>query len=241
MISSWLETTYFRIMTVHGLINTCEMYLKSLLELEEDGVLPLRARLADRLGQRMPTVSQTVQRLDRDGWLRIREARYIELTASGRQYAVRVMRKHRLAEVLLFEIIGLEWPQVHVEACRWEHVISDRAERHIDALCHVPFFDPFGNPIPGLAELRGKLASTTLIAPATRTAASAAQHGRTSVAINRIGEQLQDDVCLLQALKSASIFPGVSWSSPHARIGGSRPAPRSTSCCLNATRPSRSP
>src|SRR5919201_5088515 len=129
------------------------MYLRTIFELEEEGVVPLRARIAERLGQSGPTVSQTVARMERDGLLVVAEDRHLQLTDRGRELAVAVMRKHRLAERLLVEIIGLEWEHVHSEACRWEHVMSEAVERKLVALLGNPTTSPYGNPIPGLDEL----------------------------------------------------------------------------------------
>jgi len=84
-----------------------------------------RARIAERLAQSGPTVSQTVARMERDGLVVVAGDRHLELTDDGRSRAVAVMRKHRLAERLLSDVIGLEWELVHAEACRWEHVMSD--------------------------------------------------------------------------------------------------------------------
>ncbi len=107
------------------LIDTTEMYLKAILELEEEGITPMRARIAERLDHSGPTVSQTVARMERDGLLRVEEDRKLLFTDEGRLTAVEVMRKHRLAELLLVEVIGLDWESVHDEACRWEHVMSE--------------------------------------------------------------------------------------------------------------------
>src|SRR2546425_3295818 len=105
------------------------MYLRTIFELVEEGIVPLRARIAERLGQSGPTVSQTVARMERDGLLTVQGDRHLELTDEGRNLATRVMRKHRLAECLLVDVIGLPWEQVHAEACRWEHVMSEQVER----------------------------------------------------------------------------------------------------------------
>src|SRR5690606_21766766 len=107
------------------LIDTTEMYLRTVLELEEEGIVPLRARISERLGHSGPTVSQTVGRMDRDGLIRVGEDRRLVLTDTGRRKAIEVMRKHRLAERLLSDVIGLDWAYVHEEACRWEHVRSE--------------------------------------------------------------------------------------------------------------------
>ena len=140
-------------MTADGLIDTTEMYLRTVLELEEDGVVPLRARIAERLGQSGPTVSQTVARMQRDGLLRVAEDRRLALTETGRTLAMRVVRKHRLAECLLVDMIKLPGEEARAEACRWEHVISESVERRLFDLLGRPDRCPHGNPIPGLGEL----------------------------------------------------------------------------------------
>src|SRR4051795_394343 len=138
---------------VSELIDTTEMYLRTVYELEEEGIVPLRARIAERLSQSGPTVSQTVARMERDGLVKVEGDRHLDLTDTGRSLAVRVMRKHRLAECLLVNVIGLPWEDVHVEACRWEHVMSEEVERRLVTLLDVPSTCPHGNPTPGLAEL----------------------------------------------------------------------------------------
>ena len=104
---------------VSDLIDTTEMYLKTVFELEEEGIVPMRARIAERLHHSGPTVSQTVARMERDGLLHVGTDRRLELTDSGKAKAMRVMRKHRLTERLLTDVIGLDWSLVHEEACRW--------------------------------------------------------------------------------------------------------------------------
>src|SRR5690625_5272770 len=100
------------------------MYLKAIYELEEDGIVPLRARIAERLDHSGPTVSQTIARMERDGLVYVTGDRHLEFSEEGRSTAIRVMRKHRLAETLLSAHIGLDYELVHNEACRWEHVMS---------------------------------------------------------------------------------------------------------------------
>ncbi len=101
-------------MTAHGLIDTTEMYLRTVFELEEEGIVPLRARIAERLAQSGPTVSQTVARMERDGLLHVENDRQLALSDAGRALATRVMRKHRLAECLLVGVIKLPWEEVHI-------------------------------------------------------------------------------------------------------------------------------
>ncbi len=138
---------------MNELVDTTEMYLRTIYDLEEEGVTPLRARIAERLDQSGPTVSQTVSRMERDGLLRVAGDRHLELTEKGRALAIAVMRKHRLAERLLVDVIGLPWEEVHAEACRWEHVMSEDVERRLVKVLNNPTTSPFGNPIPGLVEL----------------------------------------------------------------------------------------
>ncbi|TDC45387.1 metal-dependent transcriptional regulator [Actinomadura sp. KC345] len=193
-------------MTSHGLIDTTEMYLRTVFELEEEGIIPLRARIAERLSQSGPTVSQTVARMERDGLLRVEGDRHLELTESGRGLATRVMRKHRLAECLLVNVIGLPWEDVHIEACRWEHVMSEDVERRLVALLDNPTTCPHGNPIPGLAELGGHgVAADT--APLSVMTAVASPGGAGAV-IQRISEQVQSDSDLMLRLKQIGIQPG---------------------------------
>src|SRR5690349_502247 len=139
---------------VSDLIDTTEMYLRTILELEEEGVAPLRARIAERLHQSGPTVSQTVARMERDGLLNVVESdRHLQLTELGRSHAVAVMRKHRLAELLLVNVLGMPYEAAHEEACRWEHVMSDAVEKRVYELLHRATRSPYGNPIPGLEAL----------------------------------------------------------------------------------------
>ncbi|WP_293768159.1 iron dependent repressor, metal binding and dimerization domain protein [uncultured Corynebacterium sp.] len=135
------------------LVDTTEMYLRTIYELEEEGITPLRARIAERLEQSGPTVSQTVARMERDGLLHVRNDRSLDLTPKGRELATAVMRKHRLAELLLTNVLGMDIHQVHDEACRWEHVMSEEVERRVVAILENPSRSPFGNPIPALDEL----------------------------------------------------------------------------------------
>lgn len=133
----------------HDLIDSTEMYLRTVLELEEEGIPPLRARLSERLRLSAPSVSEGVARLEAQGLLRLAEDRTVQFTERGREKATQVMRKHRLAERLLADVIGLEAEFIHDEACRWEHVISDRVEHKLAELLGNPSTSPYGNPIPG--------------------------------------------------------------------------------------------
>lgn len=200
------------------LIDTTEMYLKSILELEEDGVVPLRARIAERLGHSGPTVSQTVARMERDGLVTLQDDRQLEFTEHGRATATRVMRKHRLAERLLVDVIGLDLPHVHEEACRWEHVMSDEVEERILAIIKDPLVSPYGNPIPGLAELDPNYGPTGE-AGGRHLVAILAAGAEQEVVVVRIGEPAQVEPEVLGLLGEAGIAPG---RSVRARAEGDR-------------------
>jgi DtxR family Mn-dependent transcriptional regulator len=200
------------LVTAHGLIDTTEMYLRTVFELEEEGIVPLRARIAERLSQSGPTVSETVARMERDGLLRVEDGRKLALTEMGRTLSTRVMRKHRLAECLLVSVIGLPWEEVHIEACRWEHVISDSVERRLVELLGYPVRCPHGNVIPGLAELGVPDDATKRADAATTTddvaMTSLAITGGDQVVVSRISEQVQSDAALMLRLKTIGIQPG---------------------------------
>jgi DtxR family transcriptional regulator, iron-dependent repressor len=193
---------------VNDLIDTTEMYLRTIYELEEEGVVPLRARIAERLAQSGPTVSQTVARMERDGLLVVAGDRHLELTEAGRELAIAVMRKHRLAERLLVDVIGLEWEQVHAEACRWEHVMSEAVERKLVALLGHPTTSPYGNPIPGLDKLGegGKPAPSP--EPGLVRVDEVARRGGGQVEVRRIAEHVQIDEELMAELKLVGLVPG---------------------------------
>jgi DtxR family Mn-dependent transcriptional regulator len=176
-------------------------------ELEEEGVVPLRARIAERLKQSGPTVSQTVSRMERDGLLTVQGDRHLELTPVGRKHAIAVMRKHRLAECLLVDVIGMEWEEVHIEACRWEHVMSESVERRIIAILDTPTACPHGNPIPGLDEL-GAIGPDGDGGSGLLTMDEAARQGASDVVVRRISEQIQPDAELLRDLSDAGARPG---------------------------------
>lgn len=190
------------------LIDTTEMYLRTILDLEEENIVPLRARISERLGQSGPTVSQTIARMERDGLVVVSGDRHLELTATGRSKAVQVMRKHRLAERLLSDVIGLEWEFVHDEACRWEHVMSEQVERKIFEMLGHPTESPYGNPIPGLGELGHTAAGDFMTGVTSLLDVVAASAGPVSAVIRRLGEPVQFDPELLAEFKAAGVLPG---------------------------------
>lgn len=187
---------------MRDLIDTTEMYLKTIYELGEDGITPMRARIVERLGHSGPTVSQTIARMERDGLVIVEEDRTLTLTDEGEDMAVEVMRKHRLAERLLVDVIGFDWSLAHEEACRWEHVMSDRVEQRLKEILDCTKKDPYGNPVPGEWELPEGLISladvhTTLAEGESKTAELA-----------RLGEPVQSEVGALSALDDIKMRPG---------------------------------
>lgn len=192
---------------MNDLIDTTEMYLRTIYELEEEGVVPLRARIVERLGQSGPTVSQTVARMERDGLLIVSDDRHLDLTDKGRSRAVAVMRKHRLAERLLVDVIGLDWEHVHAEACRWEHVMSEAVERKLVELLGHPTTSPYGNPIPGLDEL-GVGEPAAAAEPGLERLDAVARRGGGRVQVRRIAEHVQLDADVLAQLRSGGVMPG---------------------------------
>ena len=173
-----------------------EEYLEAMYELEEAGVDVIRARLAERLGHAAPTVSEMVRRLETDGYLQTK-GRDLKMTAAGRNLAESVVRRHRLAERLLADVIGLEWHKVHAEAGRWEHVISDDVEQRLIVLLGNPSTCPHGNHIPGTTALKRKLRPLGDAEPGER------------VRLERITETVELDADSLHYLDTHGFRPGV--------------------------------
>ena len=184
------------------LIDTTEMYLKTVYELEEDGVPPLRARIVERLDHSGPTVSQTVARMERDGLIKVADDRSLQLTEEGRRRATEVIRKHRLAERLLLDVIGMDRRLVHEEACRWEHVMSEQVEERLAIILDDVSADPFGNPIPPQTAEHPR--------PSADEVSVERISGRetATAVVSRIGEPIQADAGLIAALEDAAIAAG---------------------------------
>jgi DtxR family Mn-dependent transcriptional regulator len=202
---------------VNDLVDTTEMYLRTILELEEEGVPALRARIAERLHQSGPTVSQTVARMERDGLLTVEGDRHLVLTELGRSAAVSVMRKHRLAELLLVNVIGMPYEEAHEEACRWEHVMSDAVEKRVYELLNKPTRSPYGNPIPGLDHLGAPDDRSGILVHGERNLAFPGLTG--SVVIQRICESVQTNSDVLRQLHAAGINPGTTVTVAQERDG----------------------
>lgn len=174
-----------------------EHYVETILQLEEEGITPLRARLVERLELSAAAVSETVARLEEQGLVELRDDRSLALTPRGRRLATSIVRRHRLAERLLVDVIGLEWEKVHREADRWEHAISADVEEKLVELLGDPATCPHGNPIPGT----GRRVSDS---PGTRLADAEAG----AVTVTRISEKLELDDDGLRLLAGARLIPG---------------------------------
>jgi len=189
------------------LIDTTEMFLKAIYELNEVGAPAMRARLTERLDQSMPSVSQTIGRMTREGLVTLDEDRHVVLTALGSARATSVLRKHRMAERLLHDVLGLEWSKCHEEACRWEHVITDEAELLIAKRLSTLDTDPYGNPIPGLDAL-GLAPAASQPAKAHLTDALEANGGEGIFRVASIAEAAQARPDFLRQLRDAGIGIG---------------------------------
>jgi DtxR family transcriptional regulator, Mn-dependent transcriptional regulator len=175
-----------------------EEYLETMLSLAEEGVPVIQARIAERLGRSAPSVSEMLERLIDDGYVS-RQGRRLDLTESGRALAEKVVRKHRLAERLLVDVIGLEWHKVHREAGRWEHVISDDVEARLVELLGDPATCPHGNPIPG--------SGSAAAAVSTRPLAEVDSGER--IRLVRISEEVELNLGSLTLLGEGGFIPGV--------------------------------
>lgn len=176
-----------------------EEYLEAILEIEEEGVVPMRARLVERLGLSAAAVSEQVGRLVENGYTELRPDRSLRLTEKGRSLAVSVVRRHRLAERLLVDVIGLEWEKAHREADRWEHAISADVEEKLVALLGDPATCPHGNPIPGTKQPRNAEPTFSL---------STASPGVVEIA--RVSEKLEIDDEAMRLLGTNGVIPGTS-------------------------------
>lgn len=171
-----------------------EEYLEAVHELEEEGTTVIQARLADRLGHSAPAVSEMIKRLRDEGYLS-QQGRNLFLTGSGRALAESVVRKHRLAERLLTDVIGLPWENSHIEACRWEHVISDEVAERLEVLLGHPTTCPHGNPIPGTVDDR------------QLSALAGAEQG-SRIRLERVTEEVELDQEALRYLAVHGFVPG---------------------------------
>lgn len=186
-----------------------EEYCECIFELREDDLDVIQARIADRLRISRPAVSEMIKRMEGEG-LVVTGKGTIRLTAAGNTLAERVVRRHRLAERFLTDVLGLSWAEAHTEAGKWEHVISDRVEEALDSLLGQPTTCPHGNPIPG----------SEYIAPDVHPLSGLVTGA--AFTVTRIPEELEFAPGLLEFLEESSITPGrsgrVTAASPDGTI-----------------------
>lgn len=171
-----------------------EEYAETIFELDEDDFDVIQARIAERLDVSRPAVSEMVKRMEAEGL--VESGRQITLTEDGRRLAETVVRRHRLAECFLTDILGLSWADAHQEAGKWEHVISPVVEAAMMARLDDPTTCPHGNPIPGSAYEAPELVTLDTI-----------EVGR-GFTVRRIPEELEFTSGMLDFLEQASITPG---------------------------------
>jgi DtxR family Mn-dependent transcriptional regulator len=173
-----------------------EEYCECIFELGEDDVDVIQARIAERLQVSRPAVSEMIRRLESEGLVTTGDG--IELTADGEELAQRVVRRHRLAERFLTDVLQLSWAEAHHEAGKWEHVMSDNVEDAMNRLLGEPTTCPHGNPIPG----------SDYVEP---DASPLAEHPvGESFTVRRIPEELEFTPGLLEFLEESSLRPGCS-------------------------------
>ena len=183
-----------------------EEYCETIFELAEDDLDVIQARIADRLEVSRPAVSEMVKRLEKEG-LVTSDDHVILLTDDGRELATSVVRRHRLAERFLTDVLGLSWTEAHHEAGRWEHVISPAVEVALDRLLGQPTTCPHGNPIPG----------SSYSEPDTRHLSDVGVGE--SFTVSRIPEELEFADGLLEFLEKSRLMPGETGSVTAAADG----------------------
>ncbi|CAN5829495.1 MAG: iron dependent repressor, metal binding and dimerization domain protein [Ilumatobacteraceae bacterium] len=171
-----------------------EEYCECIFELAEDDVEVIQARIADRLNVSRPAVSEMIRRLETEGLVSIGDG--IRLTDAGQALGTKVVRRHRLAERFLTDVLELSWAEAHHEAGKWEHVMSESVEVAFDRLLGSPTTCPHGNPIPG----------SNYVEPHTRPLA-AVSVGE-DFTVRRIPEELEFSPGLLEFLEASSLQPG---------------------------------
>lgn len=188
--------------------DSTEHYLATIFEIEEEGIEIKRARIAERLQISAPSVTEHIHRMEKQGLVKVSDDNSVSLTASGKKRATSVVRRHRLAERLLVDVIGLDWGKAHKEADRWEHVISDDVEEKLVALLDNPETCPHGNPIPNADGSQSEAA----IASYKNAVALNDAHEMRSWIIRRIGERIEMNDEALEFVSLNKLIPGTSIS-----------------------------
>ena len=172
-----------------------EEYCECIFELHEDDLDVIQARIAERLQVSRASVSQMIEKMSKAG-LVMAESSRITLTIEGQNLAQQVVRRHRLAERFLTDILGLSWADAHQEAGKWEHVISDDVEVAMNRVLGAPTTCPHGNPIPGSSYIATDAVPLSQLASGTK------------FTVSRIPEELEFTPGLLDFLQQSSILPG---------------------------------
>ena len=173
-----------------------EEYCERIFEMREDKVELIQARLAERLGVTRASVSEMIKRMTDEGLVTVTDSSRIALSASGQALAERVVRRHRLAERFLIDVLGLPWSTSHHEACRWKHVMSEEVEAAMQRLLGQPTTCPHGNPIPR----SGYTPAATV--PLSRVPVGA------TFSVDRIPEDLEETDGVLEFLEKCRLMPG---------------------------------
>jgi DtxR family Mn-dependent transcriptional regulator len=175
---------------------TVEDYLGVIYTLERDSEPVIGARLAEWLEVSPPTVTATIKRMIRDGWVSMDRSKEIHLTPAGRKAAHSVLRRHMLAELLLARVLGVPWSQVHQEADAMEHTLSSETVERLAAKLDHPETCPHGNPLPGYEDLLAELLPLTQVRPGQQ------------VVIRRVHESAEEQPELMAFLEQNGLLPG---------------------------------
>ena len=174
-----------------------EEYCECIFELREDNLEVIQARIADRLRVSRPSVSEMIKRLTEERLILVTDG-HIALTDSGEELAQRVVRRHRIAERFMTDILGLSWALAHREAGRWEHVMSDAVEEAMRQKLGNPTTCPHGNPIPGSGYAAPPAVSLSKL------------NTGQSFTVSRIPEELEFSPGMLEFLENTNLMPGMS-------------------------------
>ncbi len=183
-----------------------EEYCECIFEMREDNAEVIQARLAERLDVSRASVSEMVKRMEAANLLKV-DSTHLQLTSTGEELAVRIVRRHRLAERFLIDVIGLPWERAHHEACKWEHIISEDVEAGLVRLLGNPTTCPHGNPIPGA------LATSVPVTPLAKVASG------TRFTVVRIPEEIEERDGALGKLQAQHIVPGQQCTLVDHRAG----------------------
>jgi DtxR family transcriptional regulator, Mn-dependent transcriptional regulator len=177
-----------------------EDYLDQIYLMQQNGQRVIGARLAERMHTAVPTVTETLRRMVREGLVALDPHKEVTLTSTGKEAAETLIRRHALSERLLTDILGLSWVEAHAEAHKFEHIISPKVEARLMALLGNPITCPHGNPIPGLA------ADVPL--PRGQPLSEVDTPGEYPIV--RVSEDAENDLELMAYIEQRNLKPGTS-------------------------------